>query len=74
MNWAFQSALILPCWKMNTPRSRFLRSVRAVLGGMTEWVWNREREMEGWELGGRPDVLPESEDDELDDDNEPEDL
>ena len=30
--------------------------------------------MEGWELGGRPDLLPESEDDEPDHDNEPEDL
>ena len=45
-----------------------------MLEGMTEWVWNRENEMKGWELGGRPNLLPENEDHELDDDNEPEDL
>ena len=30
--------------------------------------------MEGWELGGRPELLLENEDNELDDDNGPEDL
>ena len=34
-----------------------VRSIRAVLEGMTEWVWNLEREMKGWELEGRPDLL-----------------
>ena len=39
-----------------------MRSIRAVLEGMTgdpDW------KMKGWELGGRPDPLPEKEDDEL---------
>ena len=39
---------------------------------LTEWVCKRGKR--GWELGGRPDLLHESEDDELDDDSEPEDL
>ena len=30
---------------MNTPRSCFTRSTRATLEGMTEWVWDPEREM-----------------------------
>ena len=43
-----------------------MRSVRAVLEGMTEWVWDSQREMDGWELGS--DLLLDDEDDELDDD------
>ena len=61
VNWAFQSAFILPYWRMNTPRTCFWRSIRAVLEGTTEWVWNPEREMKGWERRGRPDLLPENE-------------
>ena len=30
---------------------------------MPGWVWRPEREMNGWELGGRLDLLPENEDD-----------
>ena len=74
MNWAFQSAFVLPHWRMNTPRSRFLRSIRAMLEGVTEWVWDPERDMHGWEQGGRPDLLLDDEDDEQDEDNGPEDL
>ena len=37
---------------------------------MTEWIGDPEREMKGWELGERPYLLVENEDDELDDDNE----
>ena len=74
INWAFHNASFLPCWWMNPPRSCFLRSIRAVLEGMTEWVWNPQREMKGWELGGRPDLVPENEDDKLDAGTEPEDL
>ena len=48
INWAF--------------RSGFLRSIRAVLEGMTQWVWNPESEMTGKEVG-RPDLLLENEDD-----------
>ena len=29
-------------------------------------IWNPEREMIGWELGGRPDLLPDIDDDEMD--------
>ena len=54
---------------MNTPRSCFMRSIRATLEGITEWVWDQKREMKGWELEGRPDLLVENEDDELVDDN-----
>ena len=52
---------------LNTPRSCCMRSIRAMMEGMTEW--SGEKEMKGWELGGRPDPLPENEDDGLDDDN-----
>ena len=37
-----------------------MRSLRAVLEGITEWVWDPARKMKGWELGGRPDLLPEN--------------
>ena len=65
VNWTFQGAFILPYWKMNTPRSCLMRSTRAMLKGMTEKVWDPDREMKGWELGGRPDLLRENEDGEL---------
>ena len=42
---------------MNTPGSCFLSSIRAVLEGMTESVWDPEREMTGYRLGERPDLL-----------------
>ena len=42
-----------------------------MLERMTEWVWAPERETNGWELGGRPDLLPEDEDDEEDGDTGP---
>ena len=40
-----------------------------MLEGITEWVWEPEREMKGWELEGRLDLLLENEDDELIDDD-----
>ena len=46
-----------------------MRSIRATLEGSTEWVWDQKREMKGWELKGRLDLLVENEDDELVDDN-----
>ena len=45
-----------------------------MLEGMIEWVWDLEREMKSWELGGRPDLLLDDEGDELDDDSGPEHL
>ena len=30
------------------------------------WIWRSELEMHGWDFGGRPDPLPENEDDEQD--------
>ena len=45
-----------------------------MLERMTEWVWTPGRETNGWELGGRPDLLPENKDDEQDGDNGPKDL
>ena len=44
-------------WRMNIPRSGFLRSIRALLEGMLERVWNLEREMVGWGRGERLDLL-----------------
>ena len=43
-----------------------MRARRKVLEGMPENIWNPEREMIGWESGKRPDLLPENEDDEMD--------
>ena len=43
-----------------------MRAIRKVLEGMPESIWNPEREMIGWELGPRPDLLPDNEDDEMD--------
>ena len=60
--------------RMSTPRACFMRSIRAMLERMTEWVWAPGRETNGWELGGRPDLLPENDDDEQDGDNGPKDL
>ena len=57
VNLAFQSGFTLPYWRMNTPRSCFLRSIRAVLNGMPERVWNLGREMVVWGLGERLDLL-----------------
>ena len=57
VNLAFQSGFTLPYWRMNTPRSCFLRSIRAVLNGMPERVWNLGREMIVWGLGERLDLL-----------------
>ena len=45
--------------------------VRAMLERVTEWVWDPEREMKGWEVGGRLYLLPENENDELVADNGP---
>ena len=56
---------------MSTPRSCFLRSIRAVSEGMTEWVSDLERERKGWGLGDRPDLLFDSGD--SDNDQDPED-
>ena len=63
VNMAFKSASVLPYWSVNTPRSCFMRSLLAMLEGVTEWVWDPEREVKDWELGGRPDLLLENEDD-----------
>ena len=64
-NLAFQSILKLSHFGVNTPRICFLKAMRKVLGDMAERIWNFESEMEGWELGDRPDLLPDNEDDEL---------
>ena len=40
-----------------------MRSLLAMLEGTTEWVWDPEKEVKDWEPGGRPDLLPENEDD-----------
>ena len=54
----FPSALVLFHWRRNTRRSCFVRSIRAMMEGMTEWIGDPEKEMKGWDLGGRPDLLP----------------
>ena len=38
MKQAFNNASVLPYWKMNTARACSMRTIRAMLEGMTEWV------------------------------------
>ena len=47
--------------------------MRKVLEDMPERIWNLEREMVERVLGGRPDLLPVNEDDEMDNEMGPED-
>ena len=63
INLAIKGSFILPFWRRNTPRSGFLRAQCLTMTGMPEWVWAPERELKGWDVGGTPDLLPESEDD-----------
>ena len=58
VNLAFHNVLVAPSFGMNTPRILFLKAMRKVLEDMPERNWNREREMVGWQLGDRPDLLP----------------
>ena len=58
INLAFQSAFILPFWRM-TPRSCFLRSTHAVLCTSPERDWDANREMRGfgdWLRGSEDDL------------------
>ena len=57
VNLALQDAFTLPYWRMNTPRSCFLRSIRAALEITPERVWNLEKDMMGWRLGEIRDLL-----------------
>ena len=53
-----------PFWRRHTPRSSFLETKQLVMVHcMPGWVWRLDRGMMGWELGGRPDLLLENEDD-----------
>ena len=56
INLAFKGSLIL-AFRKGTRRACFLRSTRAWLKRMPECVWALEREMKGWEFGGRHDCL-----------------
>ena len=49
-------------------------AIRNVLSDMPERIRNLESEMIGWDLGGRPDLLPVNEDDGMDNEMGPEDL
>ena len=51
INLALQSAFMLPFWRMNTPRSCFLRSVHAVLCRSPGRDRDANREMRSWGLG-----------------------
>ena len=56
----------------HTPREYFLKALRHVLSGMPERIWDLERELRGWELGGEPDLLSDNEHDEYELDTESE--
>ena len=56
----------------HTPRVCFLRALRHVLSGMPDRIWDLERELRGWELGGEPDLLSDNEHDEYELDTESE--
>ena len=56
----------VPYFGMNTPRACFTRATREVLKDLPEGTWNPQREMLGWELGERRDLLPENEDVDMD--------
>ena len=51
--WLFRVLFTMPHWRMNTPRSCFLRSIRTVLENTPGRIWNLEREMVGWGMGER---------------------
>ena len=57
INLEFQSILRLPYFGMKTARTCFLKAMRKDLGDMPERMWNLERP---------PDLLPDSGDDEMD--------
>ena len=63
INLVVKGYFILLFGRRNTPRACFLRAHSATLDRMPEWVWAPEREMTGWELGGRQELLPENEHD-----------
>ena len=44
-------------WCLHTPRTCMLASVATVLH-KTHRKWRVNKEMEGWEMGGRPELLP----------------
>ena len=67
INLAFQSCFILPIWRrMNTQRSCFLTSIHVVLCRSLERDWDQNKEMRGWGLGERSDLLPDNGDSEDD--------
>ena len=47
---------------INTPRIFFLKAMRKVVEDVPERIWNLEKEMAGWKLGDRPDLLLDSSD------------
>ena len=51
-----------------------MMAIRNVLSDMPERIRNLESEMIGWDLGGRPDLLPVNEDDGMDNEMGPADL
>ena len=71
--WRSKVFLGSPYYILNTPRICFLKAMRKVLEDMPVRIWNLEREMVERVLGGRPDLLPVNEDDEMDNEMGPED-
>ena len=59
---AIAYAISRPFGVTHTPRTCVLTSVAAVLH-KTHRKWGVNKEMEGWEMGGRPELLPSVDDD-----------
>ena len=57
MDRAIAEAISGPFGGMRTPRTCMLASVASVLH-KTQRKWRVSKEMEGWEMGGRPELLP----------------
>ena len=64
INVALKTSFRVPFTQTQAPRTLFLKAQRLILMVCTDgWVRRPVREMQGGDLGGRPDLLPENEDD-----------
>ena len=64
INMAIEAPFSFPLWRRHTRRSSFFEAQRlTMMHCLQGCMWRPEREMKGWDLGGRPDLLPENEDD-----------
>ena len=63
VNMAIEYAISRPFWGIHTPRSCMLSTVAGVLYKTRNRCWDMNKELEGWEMGGRPELLPFVDDD-----------